>query len=159
MDDRTDVSKIAGLTGGGGHRNASGTRLNTVTNYLLGTVIDNGNTYKCLNNISINDLKIDDMEYKAVYINSSISKCELAKYLLQMRNDKEQQCVYINKYMKGPDVDKVDISVVWDYDYRQNKTWFHVYSTNGEIVNKLKDKGQFNNDMIIMVRDGLVTLL
>ena len=45
--------------GGGGHRNASGVRVDYVTNHLPGQVYDNGQFYKLLDKIYFEKLSND----------------------------------------------------------------------------------------------------
>jgi oligoribonuclease NrnB/cAMP/cGMP phosphodiesterase (DHH superfamily) len=53
LDDKTDVSEIAKIYGGGGHRNASGIKIPFVINTLPCQIIDTGKTYKIIDTIYI----------------------------------------------------------------------------------------------------------
>ncbi len=107
MDDRTDVNDVAKRinVSSGGHSNAAGHASTYVTSNLPGKVLDNNTLYKKLNNIyfssinvyaTINDKIGDELkEYNIVYMNLSNCKSDMAKYLLQNRNDKYQECINI----------------------------------------------------------------
>lgn len=81
-DDRSDTTKISKLTGGGGHRNASGTKVYHVTNVVPnGSVIDDYRAYWLLENayvINVNNIKF-------ICINTPFMQTHLCNYLLQER--------------------------------------------------------------------------
>lgn len=168
IDTATDVSEIAKLFGGGGHRNSSGTGVNYVTNNLPSTVIDNYRSYFLLDNIYGKKLVIGNDTYNIVYLNSSHYKHQLAKYLLQTRytilvGQNIQECVSIMKNRKGIHIknnhenkgnnlpstlecETYDISAIWSYDGFNNCTWFTVYYNDPLLKSKLGNQFKtFNN--------------
>lgn len=145
LDTASDVSEIAKFFGGGGHRNASGATCNYITNILPGKVIDDNKTYSLLNNIYSKTYIIGENSYNIVCLNSSHHKHQLAKYLLQIRystqNKNIQECVSIMKN-RNSDINKYDMSIIWNYDGFNNCTWFTVfYDQNNNILkDQLLDK-------------------
>jgi len=141
IDTATDVSEIAKLYNGGGHRNACGMACNYITNTIPAIIIDNHSTYFLLNNIYIRSHLIDTLTYNAVYLNSSHYQVFLSKYLLQTRyiiNDQEiQECISIMINNKHSSFQKVDISVIWNYDGVNDCTCYTVYSQDRILKNKL----------------------
>ena len=131
----TDVSDIAKLYGGGGHRNASGVSVNYITNVLPSHVIDNSKTYFLLDNIYGKEHLLDNTKYNVIYLNSTHYKHQLAKYLLQIRYDNIQECQSIlkNKGMNYADI--YDAAVIWNYD--GNNMLFTVYFREKSIRNKI----------------------
>ena len=88
--DRADVSKLASMFGGGGHRNAAGAYGQSMSNTLPGTVLDNGRLYDILPSIYFHNLSLSyftgedtDDVIQVVYLNSPIFKKKLGRYLLQ----------------------------------------------------------------------------
>ncbi|ARF09150.1 DHH family phosphohydrolase [Catovirus CTV1] len=142
-NDRTDVSKIAELFGGGGHRNAAGLKQNYISNVIPGRILDNYKCYYLLDNVYMEELIINDIPLKAVILNSSYCKYALGKYLLQTRytyNEKSvQECAYImcNHNQSYEDYN-CDISMVWNYEGNLNKIWCTT-TFSEEIVN---DRGK-----------------
>ena len=146
-DDRTDVSEIAKVLGGGGHRNASGARVYHCMDHLPGIVIDDGKLYKQLfsdKNRLIKALTICEVgTYSVVYLYSPTWQYELATYLLQYKYiDKslsQNVLVYediLNRLMEdngSPSTmasksvwKQCRISAVWKYDPIENVTKFTI---------------------------------
>lgn len=168
LNTATDVSEIAKLFGGGGHRNASGVSVNYITNTLPVTVIDNHGTYFLLNNIYGRKYIIYDNIYNIVYLNSAHYKHNLAKYLLQTRyitstSQNIQECVSIMKNRKDTFTKNIlniqqniaisleyeemyDISAIWNYDGLSDSTWFTVYYNDNSLKDKLFEQfKKYNN--------------
>jgi len=82
LDDRTNVTEIAKLNFGGGHRNASGCMVSyPVTNPPSGRLIDSYHAYwmlECLYTVDIESLKF-------LVLNSPCMHKQLANYLMQER--------------------------------------------------------------------------
>lgn len=133
LDTATDVSEIAKLYNGGGHRNASGAGCNYITNTLPNIVIDNHKSYLLLDSIYTKSHMIDNITCNTVYMNSSHYKHQLAKYLLQTRyttsqGQAVQECVSIMTNRKDNSIkDSYHVSVIWSYDGFTARTWFTVH--------------------------------
>lgn len=164
LDTATDVSEIAKIFNGGGHRNASGVTVNYITNTLPITVVDNFKSYFLLNNIYGKTIVVNDNIYSIIYLNSSHYKKQLAKYLLQTRyntstNENIQECVSIMKnrydnYLKilsenkqinltVSDLsyeNKYDLSAIWNYDGLNNCTWLTVHYKDQMLKNQLLEQ-------------------
>lgn len=149
LDTATDVSEIAKLFGGGGHRNASGACVNYTTNIIPSTIIDNHKSYFVLNNIYTGKYMIGDDIYNVVYLNSTHYKQQLAKYLLQVRyvtptGKNIYECMSIIKNIKKIEsydmVETYDIAAIWNYDGSNDCTWFTVSFKDLSIKSKLIDQ-------------------
>ena len=138
----TDVSQIATIFGGGGHRNASGLYLNCITNTLPGIVYDNnGELYERIKNIYYEERLTselmnngNDEKYNIVYLHSNTCKHKLGHYLLQTRyveNDikylvpssggwKNCNVILMEKY----GYHYYSLAVVWSYDPFKDITEF-----------------------------------
>lgn len=134
----TDVSEIALIFGGGGHRSASGVMCHSVTNILPTKHLDSETSYKLLNNIYFCNLN-DDSKTRIVLLNSYHNKKALGKYLLQKRytiNDVDvQECMSIKKKYTSNDV--CNLSVIWHYDGGHDKIW---YTVTFNVMNKEYDE-------------------
>jgi len=134
-NDHTDVSRIAKLFGGGGHRNASGVKVDYVTNTLPGRVFDNGNLYDKLNDL---------YHYFALGLNVASMNCtshinKVAKYLLGTKYEGGKQRASILLSDKLND-DTIDIIDIWYHQIVDNKHQIvhHVYfNEETNIKNKL----------------------
>ena len=95
-----------------------------VTNVLPGRVIDEtGSLYWVLERIYYREL----WGYHVVYLNSSIHKAKLGKYLLQTKYNSVQNCRAIYDALVGEgDPLPRDIAAVWDYDGVKDVTTFTV---------------------------------
>jgi nanoRNase/pAp phosphatase (c-di-AMP/oligoRNAs hydrolase) len=139
----TDVSLIAEVFGGAGHRNASGMSLNYVTNEFPGK-IDNHKTYFLLENISKNKIK----NYDTIELNVSHFQKELGKYLLQDRYTTDDKITYqegqfiFNKINNTNNIDRFILSVMWNYDGKNNKTWHTITideNSSGDFINEITE--------------------
>lgn len=144
-EERTDVSEIAKLFGGGGHRNASGIILPTITNTIPGMILDNNKSYYTLSNIYTEEITIENYNYRAVLLNTSHCKYTLGKFLLQNRYTQNedgkliQECTYIMRNLNNNNEDyNCDLAVTWNYDGYNDKIWCTLIF-NDEL-NKNKEK-------------------
>lgn len=139
-NDRTDVSEICKLYGGGGHRNAAGLKCNYLTNIIPGNMIDNYIAYEIIQNIYTENIKINDEDYRAIILNSSQNKYVLGKYLLQIKNKEQkiQNCTFIlrNKNNNEENYDS-DISVIWNLQ-NKNKIKCTIIFSDHLLTNKTK---------------------
>lgn len=120
LDDKSDVSEVAKVFSGGGHRNASGMALP----YIASTIpkeLDCNKLYKVLDHIQV--IKYDD--YNLVYVNNSYLASDLVKYLMQTRkinNKNVKECELItNEKINGcisyyEDENKFYAKMKLDYD-------------------------------------------
>lgn len=140
LDTATDVSNIAKIFDGGGHKCASGVKINYVANTLPWEVVDYYKTYFILDNIEFE--KYDNVNI--VNLNSSHYKYELAKYLLQKRTENKdgtiiQECSSIRKNRdKINDEILCQVSVVWNYEGYDNCTYYNIQCNNNRIEILLK---------------------
>ena len=81
INDKTDSSEISRLSGGGGHRNASGMGLNYIVTNPPGRLIDNHRAYWLLENIYSRDIK----GKKFLFLNCPNLQKHMAYYLMQER--------------------------------------------------------------------------
>lgn len=123
IDTATDVSEIAKLFGGGGHRNASGCSIKSIVNTLPSKIIDIHKSYFILENIYFKKFG----QLNLCYLNSYHYKHDLAKFLLQERSNGVQECVNIKKVRDHEDLNfTCNMAILWNYDGK--KTWFTVKS-------------------------------
>lgn len=117
-----DVSKISDKLGGGGHRNASGVRLEYITHTLPGTVYDGADIYDLLDDVyySQDILTLDNEKY-SIYIiclYTQNNKRRLGSYLLQTKykvnNVRKQVGACLKKYPWGNV--PLEASIAWHYD-------------------------------------------
>lgn len=127
-DQHVNVSEVATLLGGGGHRNASAINLKMVTNVLPGLSLDNGALYDKIRDIYFNKT----LDFNIVYFNFGVNKREIGKYLLQIKYDTVQECVAIAKQRNVEDKtefeipEKVDMAAVWSYDGLKDKSKYTI---------------------------------
>jgi hypothetical protein len=175
MDDRADCSRIAKLFGGGGHRNASGAKSSMLTTTLPATVLDNFKLYETVQNIYVeqtalvspvkgveetDELKTEHRPIRIVYLNSTQCKRELARYLVQVNEDavdvenRVQTCTRIMRLAtQSNDKFDCDMSAIWNYDGKTQKTWYTVVLAKFDepLFTKLKTMPDF------ALRDGSCT--
>lgn len=163
-DTRTDVSQIASLFGGGGHRNASG-----MSSYFADfhNVLDVNTLYNLLNNIYARTFPA--LKCNIVYLNTTHCKKQICKYLLQTRyfnkSTQKEVCEY-NSILNDLSV-QCDLACVWNYDGSKNKTWFTLSWTKNVQLDDLQtvfnNETDFhltnNNTTIIFSRGGCVNQL
>lgn len=141
---KSDVTEIAKLYKGGGHRNASGINLPFVTSTIPSIVHDGGTLYKSLNTIYIDNLLINDVLYPTAYLNTAICQGHIATYLLQQHeNDMKEDIQEVTHIMRNKNKDmktyNCNMSIVWNYDNITNITTFNIYSTNKELLEQYID--------------------
>lgn len=125
-NEHTDVSVIAKLYGGGGHRNASGLRISSVTNTLpCLTYEHSGSLYNSLlSYLDTETICIDGTYYNIVIINNMLLRNKVCKYLLQT-NNKYQNCsrILANKYNEEKyKTTLYHFAFNWYYDSSKKKT-------------------------------------
>lgn len=167
-NDRTDVSKIAGKFGGGGHKCASG--MSMYGSHDVGNVLDVTTLYNLLDNIYVKESSF--LNENIVYLNVTHCKKQMGKYLLQNRYFNEetkkhvQECVSIlhNRQKYKQKYDNINLSCIWNYDGEHDKNWFSVcwcddYPNVESLSNKLRNENDFqqiNSDKrIIFSRKGV----
>lgn len=161
-NDRTDVSEIAKIYKGGGHRNASGLFLRHTSD--VGTVIDVQNMYSMLNNIYIRE---SETLGNVVYLNATHCRKQIGKYLLQTRyydkninTDIQECCSVIRNRSKNPAYFvKCNYSCVFSYDGNRDVTWFSVYSASNDAkLNVFSGENDYNfirdDSRVIFTRRG-----
>lgn len=84
-DSQVDVSEIAKKFGGGGHRNAAGISLSTLSITLPGRVINVGELYDKLGSIYNGTFKLDTEEINYVAINTGFNRKAMNKFLLRKK--------------------------------------------------------------------------
>lgn len=145
-DTKEDVSIIAKVFGGGGHRNASGATSNGMQSCLPCSVHDHTRkTYNIIQNAVKCKCILDNIEYDAVYINCAINKSKIGRYLLQKRY---ADC---------------DFCVVWNYDQKQNITCYTIVFNNDKEINKNSICAALNGvlygKLLICQKPGIVVTL
>ena len=166
----SDVSEIAFSLGGGGHAEASGVRVQFVTNKLPGEVY--GKLYSVLKYVYFGKIDIDDIRYGIVYLPSYMYKREFGSYLLQTKYkvwNKDKQTnedisvaqSLMNNLNNGVDrqynvsgsntllIDdscKIEISAVWTYNACTNKTSFILGFSENLKKRKVELDGWFGFD-------------
>lgn len=129
-NNHVDVSEVSFKLGGGGHRNASGVKIEYVTNTLPSKIINNGSLYKQLQNIYFGGLgfktEMTDSHgklfsynqiYHIVYMHSTLYEYEIGSYLLQDKYNNVQVCqdIYM-KLGKNDYLTDVKLACIWSYD-------------------------------------------
>jgi len=156
MNDRTDVTTIAQLYGGGGHRNACGLSINSPVSSLPGTIHDRHDTYYNLKNIYFN--KYHGMNI--VYMNTNSNKRIIGEYLLQIRHIVNgvpiQECINIQKIENDVqnnaciNITHCDMSIIWHYDGKHDVTSFTIKfnddvcsDTRQKIINEMQNEKSY----------------
>jgi len=130
LDDRTDCSYIAQLFGGGGHRNASGLTMYSLSNKLNGRVLDEYRAYGLLDAVYSRKFGM----HNVLMLNTSSMRTSFANYLMQERfvgtrdglKNKPRIDADLPPYQEGmyvmrnnlanPDLDEwYSCSAVWSY--------------------------------------------
>lgn len=130
-NNRTDVSKIANLFGGGGHRNASGCALNVITSTLPCRIIDSYSSYYILENVY--SVTVGELKF-AVLNTASFSK-HLAKYLMQERTENVQEASFILIENENNDITEnvtYDASIVFNIVGRNASGYIQLKSEHDE---------------------------
>lgn len=130
LDEKSDVSSIAKVFGGGGHRNASGLCFKYITS-TIPTELDSNNLYKVLDNIVVRKYG----EYNLCFINNSYLEGDLVKYLMQKRMDKKECDIITGKNINGC------ISY-----YQSNDKYYAKMKIDYVLYDKLKDYDEIKYD-------------
>lgn len=168
-DKHADVSEIAFSLGAGGHRNASGIRLDHVTNHIPGKTYDTGQLYKLLDKIYFGNLEHDNKELYVTYLNSSLYKYEFATYLMQKKyTDKDKYDVQVSENLykiknNSDEKHKSDIIIIFDYDIQNNVTEFNVLFDESfandikkDILSKYTNDFDDKNKLITFTTTGIL---
>lgn len=125
-NERTDISEIAKLYGGGGHRNAAGLQIPNVVSRLPGIYSD-VDIVKTLSNIQFKILNIDEIveetacnvlyetEYKVISVHSTHDKKMVLSYLDETVNNKKRVFSTFER-LGTPTPAYFDVLLVWNYD-------------------------------------------
>jgi oligoribonuclease NrnB/cAMP/cGMP phosphodiesterase (DHH superfamily) len=81
LDDRSDCSYLAQKFGGGGHRNASGMKFDSLVTHFPGKIIDEYRVYHLLKNV----YWYQSNNKNILLLNTPMMKTSLCKYLMQER--------------------------------------------------------------------------
>lgn len=117
LDDRVDVSQVAFTLGGGGHRNASGVKLNSVTNILGYDVGYSWSICELLPKIKQQHVEIEGKVYHVAMLMCPVKRRKLGQYLLQIKYGNVQTCAALLGV-----TDEFWIASVWSYDPQEDKT-------------------------------------
>jgi len=93
LDSRTDVSSIAKMYGGGGHRNASGVCMDGLVSGLEKPIILSS-MKNIMDDVDVDTIKCDDKEYSFVKFNTNFHKYQLGRYLLDKYEDANFSVMY-----------------------------------------------------------------
>jgi oligoribonuclease NrnB/cAMP/cGMP phosphodiesterase (DHH superfamily) len=126
-----NVGDLAFSLNAGGHRNASGIKINDITNHLPGAVLDKGKLFGHIQDIYFDTLIINEITYNIVYFSWSAYKTKLARYFLQTKYiTKENVSIPIWKdiAMKTNKThpENIHISAVWNYNPVEDTTKFSI---------------------------------
>lgn len=181
-DKHANCSDIAKLYGGGGHRNASGLKLiGCITSTIPGEVLNNGQLYDKLDHIYFDTISLDGSLYNIVYLNTSMIRSKIGKYLLQYKysiyidgkseDGKDELKEYPVQTCRSIEMNRsnddylpsiVSIAGIWNYDGSNDETIFSVVFTN-DFMDKDKMKNEYNGeyygDILIVKIKGLVNKL
>ena len=156
-DVHVNVAEIAFSMGCGGHRNASGIKVNYVTNTIPGTIYD-GKIYNEIKHIYYDILTVNSVRYNVVLFTSPTHKVKLGTYFLQDKyitknNEPIQVCRDISIKTEKDCPDKTHIALVWSYNPVTNTTKFSVVFDKSITRNV---KSTFNDHFGCDVSKGLV---
>ena len=166
-----DCSKIAELFGGGGHRNASGAKIQCITATLPGEILSKGQLYDKFDKIYFGTIDIVGTMFNVVYFNMSSLKSKIGKYLLRDKyiiteggvEYPVQVCrsIEMNRSKENYLPSRVHIAAIWSYDgYTDTTTFSIVFDSNikENEREKLKDKynGDFYGAILVTSHKGLL---
>lgn len=137
-DDHTDVSRIAKIFKGGGHRNASGVVVNGCTNTIGHQV--HMDFYSKYNSLYWSHIQIIDegcvFDISIVYFNTSNNARSFGRYLTQVKLEKDNRSIqnsrHILQYLdKRTDHNIIygdwdHIAALWYYDGNTDRTYWHI---------------------------------
>ena len=157
VNNATDVSAIAKLFNGGGHRNASGI-VTYGSAYMPCVILDHYQCYNLLDQIKIKAQVLMDKETNVniVYLNSTHHKKKIGQYLLQTKyieqyNDKEREITQACSIMRNKTKDMsyyigIDIACVYYYNESDESTYFTIVSDNADLLEHI---GELYSDFIV----------
>jgi oligoribonuclease NrnB/cAMP/cGMP phosphodiesterase (DHH superfamily) len=127
-EEYSDVSEIAKIFGGGGHRNASGFTIQKWNNYYLPNTMENTTDfYDALSTITINVINWYGEQTHIVSINYSKYKFIIGRYLLQNRNNvQEYKHICEKLYNKKVEFDVSVSSVFFKKDVSEDSEYHFV---------------------------------
>lgn len=150
-----NCSEIAKYLGGGGHRNASGIKLNSRMNYLPLNIVLNNDMYKSFLNIKSTSITINNNKYNIVIgcLNYDFQNVTaFGTFLLQEKYKKNNEIVQecSDLFMKRDKLNNRKYNIAITYCHLPNVNKMHVklnfkYLTLAEIY-KIKGFLNFNND-------------
>jgi Ca2+-binding EF-hand superfamily protein len=126
LDEKTDVSEIAKLFNGGGHRNAAGMSLNYISSGI-GKELDNNKLYKVLDNAYLETYDGNNL----CFVNNSYLSSDLVKFMMQKRNKEKEVDLLL----------KTNIDGCISY-YKSNNEHHAILKVSYKIYNKIKDHGE-----------------
>lgn len=130
-NDNVDVSTIATIFNGGGHRNASACVL--YNELSLGRQIGDNTLYQILDKL---DYELG--EYNYVKLNLSTNIEYMCLYLMDYKNKKNQNCYSILKHTKNLEYTIFNFVIVWYY--KDNTIYYCCASDNKFDIKKIYDK-------------------
>ena len=135
-----DVSEIAFSFQGGGHREASGLRIDYVTSTLPGRVYDHGDVYKLLEKIYYDKYIIDTVTFNVIYLHSTFYRHALGTYLLQTKyQTKDKEKIQVGSCLKEGMTQHLHIACIWSYDAANNMSEY-IITFDDSLSNGIKDK-------------------
>lgn len=135
-----DVSKLASKCGGGGHRNASGMKVDYLVNTLPGKTYDHGEIYKQLEKVYYNTLVLDDITLNVIYLHSTLYQYQLGSYLLQTKyRTQNKEKVQVGSCLKEGISSKLDLSAIWSYNVETDMTEY-IVTFNKNLAPEIKTK-------------------
>ena len=164
MNDRSDTTCVAALSGGGGHRNASACYVPYTVSNPPGQIIDTSRAYWLLDGLYV--LTINEKKY--IVLNSANMHNNMCQYLMQERYFSDERDKNNNRYKdnlpgyqegmfcmrKRKNDDKLDEyyhgAVVWRYDGMQKKykmTVKYLPEILEKIRSNIKDYNEKNLDL------------
>ncbi|AYV77006.1 MAG: DHH family phosphohydrolase [Barrevirus sp.] len=154
-DKHADVSKIATKFGAGGHRNASGMRLEYISNAIPSKSYDHGEIYNYLENVYFGSLTIDNQIINIIYLHTTLYQFQLGKYFLQTKyktQNKERVQVGSTLNNSGNPTDYLDMSAMWNYNVKYD-TSDYIIIFDKKLDSKTKEQfiNQFTNKASVLV--------
>jgi oligoribonuclease NrnB/cAMP/cGMP phosphodiesterase (DHH superfamily) len=110
-----DTTKIATKYGGGGHRNASGIKLEHIAN-SIGKSYDHGEIYKFLENVYYGTITINSTIVNCIYLHTTFYQYQLGKYFLQTKyKTQNKERVQVGSCL-NKQTEYLFLSCIWSYD-------------------------------------------
>jgi oligoribonuclease NrnB/cAMP/cGMP phosphodiesterase (DHH superfamily) len=134
-----DVSVVASSFNGGGHREASGMRLDYITNTLPGKVYDYGEIYKRLDKVYYKSFLIENINLNVIYMHSTVYRHHLGAYFLQTKyqiNDNER--IQVGSCLNEENKQHLDLAAIWRYDPVEDMSEY-IITFDEDLNNETKD--------------------